>query len=96
VTTRFLLCGVLGFDRAQVTMGDILRLKAVMKRLGWVGPRTFRMGLKSPKGYKKPIRRIPTTLATPTANEQCQSLTKDTDQQHIPDDRQHSGRLMND
>src|SRR5215469_2997496 len=55
VASEFLLDGVLRFDRARVKVGDNRRLAGVMRRLGWTGPKTFRMGAKTVKGYVKKI-----------------------------------------
>src|SRR5215469_14970830 len=51
VASEFLLDGVLRFERARVKMGDNRRLARVMRRLGWTGPKTLRMGEKPVKGY---------------------------------------------
>jgi predicted P-loop ATPase len=55
VTTEFLLDEVLRFDRARVKVGDNRRLAGVMRRLGWTGPKTFRVGSRTLKGYSKKI-----------------------------------------
>ena len=55
VASEFLLEGVLRLNRGQAKMSDSKRLAGVMKRLGWAGPKTFRMGTKTVKGYVKEI-----------------------------------------
>jgi predicted P-loop ATPase len=53
VASEFLLEEVLRFNRSQVRISDSKRLAAAMKRLGWTGPKTFRTGTKTVKGYVK-------------------------------------------
>lgn len=55
VTSELLLHEVLCINRAQVRVSDSKRLAAVMKRLGWIGPKPLRMGEKVAKGY---VRRV--------------------------------------
>jgi predicted P-loop ATPase len=55
VASEFLLGGVLCINRAQVRVSDSKRLAAVMKRLGWTGPKPLRIGEKVAKGY---VRRV--------------------------------------
>jgi predicted P-loop ATPase len=55
VLTEFLLHDVLRFERARVKTGDNRRLAGVMRRLGWTGPKTFRVGSRTLKGYAKKI-----------------------------------------
>jgi hypothetical protein len=56
VTSEFLLSSVLCINRAQLRVSDSRRLAGAMKRLEWIGPKTFRMGEKTIKGYVKAIR----------------------------------------
>jgi len=103
VRSQFLLDGVLDFDRSQVRVNDSRRLAGVMQRLGWVGPKDFRMGTKIVKGYVKKTATSTTTTpsssnvlnaqytatsATPATHEQRRSLRENTDQQRAIDGRQ--------
>src|SRR5205823_13453342 len=51
IASQFLLDGMLRFERARVKTGDNRRLAAVMRRLGWSGPKPLRMGGTVAKGY---------------------------------------------
>jgi hypothetical protein len=62
VTTEYLLEGMLRFNPAQVGMRDSKRLARVMRRLAWRGPKTFRMGEKTVKGYVKATQGVDSTL----------------------------------
>ncbi len=52
VSSVYLLEHVLDFKRAQATRSDSRRVATVMKRLGWDGPKSLRIG-RVVKGYSK-------------------------------------------
>jgi predicted P-loop ATPase len=56
VPSDVLLHEVLAFERSRIKTADNRRLGVVMRRLGWKGPKTFRTGVKTVKGYVKKAR----------------------------------------
>jgi len=55
VFSSYLLQTVLHIDPAHAKLFDSKRLGTCMRKLGWTGPATFRIGCKPGKGYWKPM-----------------------------------------
>ena len=54
VASSQLLCGNLQLEIGRTTDRDAKRLSNCMRRLGWLGPKTMRIGGKPTKGYCRP------------------------------------------